>query len=350
MKKEEVLTRLEPIIGLKVRQAEGSGTRIVATAERIGIRPAQGAHFIEMDNNGAQGLARFVGVSWDIVKNLKPETFGNVATELLVKKSSHFGMVMKDGIVIDFLKGGSHNVDTEKALTVMEKVIPDIDYHRAVVEGHNVSVEVVGDKRQPVVRGDLIQAGALIRFSPLGSIAPSIQSYALRLACTNGATSNTILREYKYTGDSGRDGGSTGPGGGGDGDSFWQWFRKSTHDAYGALNEIVTQYQKMIKERISPADRAALLEGMLKQAHISGANAEAVRAMALQNPPTNSYDMLNLLTYATSHILDNPNNIRQAQTVIADYSSEEEHTRICPLCHSKRSQRTAPVIIDAQAN
>ena len=348
MQREEVLQKLEPIIGLKVRQADGRGARVTATAERIGIRPAQGAHFIEMNTNGAQGLAKFIGVSWDLVKNLQPGTFGDVATQILVKKADNFGMVMKDGIVVDFLKGGSHNVDIEKALTVMGKVIPDVDYHRAVVEGHNISLEVVGDKRQPVVRGDLIQAGALVRFSPLGSIAPSIQSYALRLACTNGATSNTILREYKYTGgDGGRDGGSTGPI---DGDSFWQWFRKSTHDAYGALNEIVTQYQAMIKERISPADRAALLEGMLKQAHISGPNAEAVRAMALQNPPTNSYDMLNLLTYATSHILDNPTNIRQAQTVIADYSSEEEHARICPLCHSKRSQRKAPVIIDAQAN
>ncbi len=347
MKREEVLTKLEPIIGLKVRQAESFGTRVVATAERIGIRPGRGAHFLEMDTAGAQGLSNYVGISWEMVKKLKPETFGTVASELMEKKGGDYAMVMKDGVVINFLKGGAHNVDTERALAVVDKTIPDVDYHRAVIDGHSVSLEVVGERRQPVMKGDLIQAGALIRFSPLGSIMPEIQSYALRLACTNGATSNTIFREYKYNGDGGgRDGGSTGPGG----DSFWQWFKKSVHEAYGALNEIVGQYQKMLKERISPADRAALLEGMLKQAHITGVNAEAIRAMALQSPPQNSYDIFNLLTYASSHILDTPQGIRKAQQVIADYSSEEEHSRICPVCHAKRASRKAPVIIDAEAN
>lgn len=342
MQREELLTKLQPIMDLKVRQVtHGAGTRVTATMERVAIRPGQGAHFIEFNDTGIQGMAKFIGISMDITKNLKPETFGAVATDLLNKKNQ-YALVMKDGIVNDVMKGGAHMVDAERALTTIERTVPGTDYNRVIVDGSKVDIEVVGERRQPVVRGDLIQAGALIRFSPVGEVLPTIQSYALRLACTNGATSHDIFREYKYTGGGGG-GDNTGPS-----DSFWPWFRKAVHDAYGALAQIAAQYQRMLKDRVSPQDRATILEGMLRQAQISGSDAEAIRAMALQDPPQNSYDMMNLLSYSTSHLLESPKAIRKAREVIADYSSETEHDRVCPVCHNRRRARRQ--VIDVNPN
>jgi hypothetical protein len=43
-----------------------------------------------------------------------------------------------------------------------------------------LQLEVVGEKTE---------AGVLVRFSPLNILNPGVQAYALRLECTNGATS-----------------------------------------------------------------------------------------------------------------------------------------------------------------
>jgi hypothetical protein len=265
-----------------------------------------------------------------------------VATELLRKKDQ-YGLVYRDDVIQSVVKGGAHMVDADRALTTIERAIPGIDFHRALVDGTKIELEVIGEQETPVVRGDLIKAGAMVRFSPVGDITPQVQAYALRLICTNGATSNTVLREFKYTGGSG-----DGDNGGGT-DNFWGWFKKSVHDAYGSLGEIVKQYQQMLHDRIPANQRALLLEGMLKQAGISGNDANMVRAMALQDPPNNAYDMMNLLSYATSHLLEKPGAIRKAQAVVADYSSEEEHASVCPLCRGARkaTRRDSTAIIEA---
>jgi len=345
MNREEILQRLEPAMNMKVRTVDHApGTRVVATAERVAIRPSQSGRYMEFSEEGVKSLAGFINISWPVAEHLSPDTFGRVATELMQKKNQ-YGLVLRDDVIQGVVKGGSHMVDTDRALTTIERAIPQTDFHRALVDGTKVEIEVVGEQQTPVVRGDLIKAGAMVRFSPVGDIQPFVQSYALRLACTNGATSNTVLREFKFTGGGGGDGD---PGGNTGNGNFWVWFRKSVQDAYGALNAIAEQYRAMIHDRIPADQRAQLLEGMLRQAHITGNDANMIRAMALQNPPTNSYDMMNLLSYATSHLLERPSSIRRAHEVVASYSSENEHAAVCPLCRGRRAARRATnTIIDS---
>lgn len=77
--------------------------------------------------------------------------------------------------------------------------------------------------------------------------------------------------------------------------------------------------------------------GIQREAKISGEDANAVRAMAVDNPPNTSYDLMNLLTHATSHLIEDPKRVAIAQKAVASYTSENEHARVCPVCHIRRN-------------
>jgi len=327
----EVLERMEPLTNTQVRTIDHNPrTRVVVTPDMVTFRPGGGQHHLQMTIPGVQSMTKFIGLPDSIAGKLQPETFGNVATELLNRKN-RYALVTKDGEVTGVAKPQEyHTLNPERVLRSVEQGIRGIEFHRVLIlENFVVSLEVVGERRQAVRSGDLIRAGANISFSPLGTVDPTIQSYALRLICTNGLTSNTILREFHYGGGSG--------GGGGEGDDIWQWFRNSTREAYLALDRIVTQYRKMDKEQVPPDQRAMMLEALLREARISGSDANAIRALAIEEPPETSYDMMNLITQATSHIMEDPQRVRRAQLTVADFTSENEHARVCPVCHSRRN-------------
>lgn len=167
-----------------------------------------------------------------------------------------------------------------------------------------------------------MQAGALVSFSPINTIKPLVQSFVLRMVCTNGMSSKTVLAEFVD--------------GHGEGDDVWQWFRQSVRAAYQSIGKVVDRYQAMVRERIPADQRAGMLEEILRQAGITGKEAEAVRAQAIQDPPRNTYDMMNLITWASSHIIRSPERIQRALNASATFTSESQHATICPLCQTRR--------------
>jgi len=322
----EVLEQLEPVLNTQVREVEHNPrTRVIVTPDMVTFRPGGGAHHIEMTKDGVQSMVNFCGLPMTVAGKLRPETFSDVVTQLLYQKH-RYSLMVKEGAITAISKPQQyHTVNPERALRAIEAGIPHIDFHRVLIlDATTVSLEVLGDRRQAVRRGDLIQAGANITFSPIGTVDPLVQSYVLRLACTNGATDNTIIREFHY-------------GQGGEGDDIWQWFRRSARDAYNSLDRIVERYKEMTSERIRPEDRAMLLEAMLRDAKIIGGDAEAVRAMALERPPETTYEMMNLMTYASSHIIERAPQIRRAQNTGANFAHTHEHRRLCPVCHTHRN-------------
>jgi len=320
----EVLERLESLNNLQVRNIDHNpGTRVRVAGSRVEIRPSQHARAIPISpEGGVESMAKFAGLPADVAQRISPQTFGAVATEMLAYKKD-YGLVIEDGQVVDFGKPRQERIDPQRVVSTIEKAIGnDVDFHKLrMLPNHVANLEVVGVEEKPVVRGDLVRAGAAVTFSPIGGIQPSVEAYVLRLICTNGVTSNTVLREFKF---------------GGEGDSIWQWFRHSVRDAYRAVGPIVDQFQKMGYEAIAPEDRPLLLEGLIKSSRLPAEAAEAVRALALQEPPQNSYQMANLLTYASSHLLEDPVNVRRTQRAAAAYMAETEHRRICPTCHRQR--------------
>lgn len=318
---------MEPVLETQVRTIDhASRTRVMVTPDMVTLRPGSGQHQLEMTKGGVQSLANFCGIPWNLAARLRPETFGTVATELL-SRQERYALMIKEGAITAVTKAGDfHNLNPNRVLSAIEAGIKGVVYHRVLILNNSVvSLEIVGERREPVVEGDLVQAGTQILFSPIGSVNPTVQSYALRLACTNGATHTTILRKFYGSG-----GGDSGGNAGGD---IYNWFKRSSRDAYNSIHPIVERYRKMMAEQVPPSQRALLLEALLGEAKITGPLANAVRAMAIENPPSTSYDLMNLLTHATSHLLENPNKIRQAQEAVADYASATEHARLCPVCH-----------------
>jgi len=79
-----------------------------------------------------------------------------------------------------------------------------------------------------------------------------------------------------------------------------------------------------------------MLEAMLRDARITGEDADAIRARAIEEPPRNTYDLVNLLTWASSHVVREPARIRRIQNTVAAFSNESEHKQVCPICHRAR--------------
>jgi len=323
MDKTEVLEKLQPICQTTMRQVTHTPrTRVVIQPDQVILRPGSGGQLIPMNEKGARAMANFIGMPNALCQSLNPDLFGKVATELLARKE-RYNLLIDQGEIRDFAEyQGVHNLSAERVLTTIEQVIRSAEFHRVTVLGnYSAMVEVVGEQRQAVHKNDLVRAGAMVTFSPISIVRPLVQSYVLRLACTNGMTSKTVLVEYRP---------------GDEGDNIWQWFRQSVRSAYQAMGDIVNRYRKMLQERIPADQRAAMLEAILKEASIVGQDAEAVRARAIEEPPHNTYDLMNLITWASSHIIREPRRIQHALNAVATFTTEKEHAQICPLCHARR--------------
>ena len=318
MNRTEVLEKLQPVMGLKVHEVEhGPRTRLQVTPEEVIFNPGNRSRALTIAPEAVREITNFTGVGERLAKELRPTTFSLLITELLAAKGRYV-LLAKEQQVVGIGKAGQYRpVNAERVLGAIERAIGEsTDYARVSVLSQSVYIEVVGDKQEAVAKGDLVQAGALVAFSPIGIINPSVQTYVRRLTCTNGATANYVLEGYGY----------------GEGDDLWQWFRKSIGRAYRSVGRVTERWQQMAREQVSPAERAAMLEALIKHSRLDKVSAEAVRARALEQPPTSAYDIHQLLTWATSHVVEDAGLRIRAQAVAADFSHEETHARVCPVC------------------
>jgi hypothetical protein len=330
--RDDILKQMAGVAGETIRHVEdSSGARVMIDQEKesLYIRPTRGAHTVEVETKqGLPNILRVVGLPLNIAKNLSPGTFSACLSEML-QHEGNFSMVLADNQVTDIIPFKSRmNLPIERVLNTVEKAMPVQGYNRAmVINPHYIQLEIVGEKTEPVAVGDLVQAGVMLRFSTLNIQQPAVQSYALRLACTNGMTTGGHWNEH------------AGSGGGGEGDDIWQWFRQNVRKSYHALDKVVTGWKRMVEEKIDPKDRAAMLEALIKEAHLNPEAADAIRSMALEDPPTNNWELMNLVTYASSHILTEPKEVVRAQKAASTFIDESQHMAICPVCHAAHPTR-----------
>lgn len=319
-----VLEKLESISHVTTRPVEHNpGTRVLIEPGQVVIRPGSGAHLVPISEDGVKAMTNFVGLPGAVSQQLSPDLFGRVVTELLARKERYNLLLDNDQVKNFGDYRGVRNLPVDRVLTAIEHGMPDCAYHEvSILKNHSVTLQVVGPKQEAVQRGDLMQGGSLISFSPINTVRPLVQSFVLRLACTNGMTSKTVLAEFV--------------GGHGEGDDVWQWFRQSVRAAYQSIGKVVERYQAMVRERIPADQRAGMLEEILRQAGITGKDAEAVRAQAIQAPPRNTYDLLNLVSWASSHIVRSPEKVQRALKAGATFTDASEHASVCPLCHARR--------------
>lgn len=322
MERTAVLEQLEPMLKTKARNVVvNPGTRVIfRDPETAMIMPGKGGRGMDIKEDGIDNMLQFFNVPVGFRKTLKMSTLAQVNNELLSKKEA-FMVITEDGLVTGFAKSGTYKpINFERALKTIDQAADGVDYNRAFpIDNKTVQLEVITAQEVPVHRGDLIKAGAMVQMSPLGITTPMVQSFAVVLACTNGATTNNVLDDFSYGSD-------------GDGNLF-SWLRKSVRKSFRAVQKIGEAWRKMGEENILPEERAMVLEAMIKEAKLPPEIAEAVRARAIANPPETAYDVMNHITYASSHLLEVPRDIIRAQRAVAQFNDESQHSRLCPVCH-----------------
>lgn len=307
---------------LMVRQSEEDGIEMA-------LRPSSGAKVIELSPEAVEILPSFAGYPKDFYKELPPELLGKVITTLLEGKEEYTLLLGRDRRVHDFSTKPVQVIAPHKVLGVVEKILgkEDVRYPRCALMSRNtVLLEAIGIQETPVVAGDLVRAGVQIVFNPLGlGVAPRVEAYALRMWCTNGATSSTAFREFEF-------------GRGGEGDDIWQWFRKSIRAGVRAFDKVIGEYRNLASQNIAPEHRAEILQGLINRAGLKRIEtAIHAHVLALPEPPRTAYDLFNVMTYATTHMVREPEQILKARQATADFAAEPTHSRYCPVCNRQRN-------------
>lgn len=336
MNREEVMTQLETISGLRVWDIPHNAHIKVAVAQRKDVMSFHvgGGKPIDVPEDVVGRLLGFAGVPGSMVEKLRPSTLGQAVAECLEHKRA-YSLILNGSQMTDIVPYQERKaMPPERVVRTVEQIVTEPNYHRLnLLRDHSVNMEIVGADEKPVARGDLVRAGISLTFSPIGVIAPEVESYALRLACTNGMTSTLGIAQYKFNG-----------GGDGDGNqNIWNWLRTSMRGAFKSFSHVVEGWQQLMNEGIPPDHRAAVLEGLIRQAKLPRLVAEEVEARALADPPSNAWDAMNLITWASSHRLEGTD-VLHARRAMARYASSITHREVCPLCHagSIRVRRPQP--------
>lgn len=316
------MEQIAPLCNRRVKKVEHSShTKVVVSPENVTLRVGRG-NLLNLTKEGLKSLETFTGVPKAFEKALSADSFGRLATELLDRKET-YDVITLENEVVGFDKHMPHRcLDAERVLKAIESGITgDVEYHKAHLMGNTVKLEILGADQKPVIKNDLVRAGAFIKFSPIGEVQPTVQSFVCRLVCTNGMVSTDFLQEFSYIG--------------GEGDNIWQWFRQNVRTAYNGYTHLVDRYQEMANEKIKPADVPMLLAQLLKEAGIrsGSAIAEGIHAEIHANPPRNTWELIQPITFAYSHLMEDGAQIERAQNTIAKFTGQEgSHARTCPTC------------------
>ena len=318
MKRSDVEQVLAPVMGLSVAKLEMPARVVVADNGDMILQ--SGDVISELSDNARAGLLQRSKVAGGVVNRLSATTASTVMTELLGSIGAT-SVLYNRGEVQGFANQGRYRmVDTTMVLNSIEDALgSDMEVHRVGIRPNNdVRLEILGDMEYEAVKGDMIRAGTMVQYNPVGLSHPRVQSYGLRLVCTNGATATDVLRSYALTGDN---------------DDLGQWFQKSVRVSYDGLGDTVGRWRELQEDDISATDRPLILGSLAQRARLRGPVRDAFWARATEAPPENAYDMLNLLTWMSSHVITDPQQVARMQDVGAEFVDEQLHNKHCPTCH-----------------
>jgi len=278
---------------------------------------------LELTEKTVTQLVDYLRIPAHIRDGITMETLEVIMQELL-PQSAPFTIIYrgKKAEQITREEAKYHRVVPERLIAVIDEKIPEAAVQRIVVGEDWAKLEVVSECNDaPVVVGDVVRAGVMVNFSPIGTVKPTVQSYVMRLVCLNGMSTLHSYDQYgaKYKGD-------------GD-ESFTNWLGDRVVHAYGEFAHVVESCKKLQGTKILEENRALMLAGLLKQASLGKDIDEMIKADAIEDPPENEWDLVNLLTRATSHHVTDPLDIGWGMWIASKFASEDHHMKMCPACH-----------------
>ena len=264
---------------------------------------------------------RHLGFSNAMAKRLAATTASQVASELLRQKGEVTALTRYDELLGMAPKGRYKELPVDLVLEVIQQNLGDagtVDCNRAMIlPKYGVRLEMIGDTEHEVVKGDLIRAGVMVEFNPVGLTNPVVQSFGVRLVCTNGMTSNQVLESYSMTADV---------------ENTREWLRQSVTKAYTGLADAVQRWRMMAGTAVTPTDRTLILGGIARDAKLNAKEQTALFTKAAEEPPETAYDVLNLATWVTSHVMTQPQRVIRAQNAVARFVQEDTAHKYCPTC------------------
>ena len=313
----ELMTNLHEITGLQVRTVSDQATVALAPAKQV-MALRDGLDEFVVEGDAYLNALKYVGFSKAMANRLSAQTASMVATELIQNKGRSTALI-RDGQLLSVVSKGRYKaLPVDTVVETVESVLGEVDYHRAlVIPPYGARLEIVGQREHEVVKGDIVRAGVVIDFNPIGLTNPMVSTYGLRLVCTNGMTANTVFDTYMMTEDV---------------VDTRAWMAQTVSDAYESLDDTVQEWRSMAGFTVSPSDRSLLLGGFIKDARLTGKEQTALLSKATDETPETAFDVLNLLTWLSSHVIQDPTRVRRAQNVAARFIEDEVYHRNCPTC------------------
>ena len=323
----EVVAVLDSVVGLGIQQLED--VEIETLPDGVLSLVTGGDEFMLRGKPRASFL-KTLGVTPKIMNRLTRDTSTTMLNELY-DHSGHVSIIHDGSEAKSFVPNGRYtSIPVEFVLTCINEAIGPsvVNYEKAhVYPNYDVRLEVSGGNESRVITdakkdvGDMVKGGAIVHFNPLGITDPYVQTYGQRLVCTNGMTSTEVMRSYEL--------------GNSDGENYSTliaWMRDSVREAYTSIGEAVNKWTRLADDKLAPQDRPLLIGAIAKDAKLKGNAAEAFMARAMEEPPESSYDVLNLLTWLSSHVQEDPDAIQRAQNVAANFADARLHGKYCPTC------------------
>ncbi len=331
MDRNAVLEKLQPYEDIRPREVTATARVEVAdTPSGFAFKPTRGARLIDIGEAGLPALYKRTGIPNTLANRVSNETVAKLATEVLTTQGEH-SVLVNNGEAVDFADSSKYRrIPADRMLANIERGIPadgSVEYTRLLhLPNQTVQLEVVGPAELAVARGDIIRPGVNVRFSSTGLTAPEISPHNLRLICTNGLTSYGMGQSYSFTG-------GEGEGNGNGNGNLWNWVRRTVRDTYRQVP--IDRFREMEQTPVSDEERVQMVEALIRRQRLNSSAAAAVRARALQFPPQNIWEVFNLGTWASSHLIPDtePRQVIRAQVAASDFVTEDTHSRVCPTCN-----------------
>lgn len=323
MDQMELLRELDPILDLGVVNVAGDSTVEMTPNRELFLNSGGSAYHLQ--EQARQSFLKRVSIPVGIVNRLSPTTATQVLDELHRGRGLATAVIQEgSGAMLGFAPQGEYQaLPVPDVLEGIERALgTDVEYHRAhVLPNWDVRLEVVGATETAVKVGDLVRSGVAVQFSPIGITNPQVQAYALRLACTNGMTATTVLEQFALNQEEDQN-----PV------EVRNWLRDVVAQAYASVPKASEQWAQLAEEPITAAERPLYLGALAREARLQGPGAAALWARATEEPPETAWDVLNLMTWLSSHALSDPQQIVRAQEVSADWVNQVLHRKHCPTC------------------
>ena len=322
MDKEQLINILSPVADLKVNNISGNARFEFTNEGNLYVRTP--THEYALDKGGRKDLFKYIGFNDKLAKRLSIGLANQAVTELYQRGGETSALVREDNEIVGFAPVGRYrSVPVPAMIDNIETAIGSgVEYNRGMLmPNFDTRIEVVGDKQEQVQQGDYVRGGVAVRFNPLGITNPLIQTFGLRLICTNGLTAHTVLESYEL----GMDKDITNS-------ELFEWVQDTVSDAYQSIENTAIKWRAMAQDKINPADRPQLIGSLARNARLRGEQATALWAQATEEPPETAWDVANLMTWLSSHVLENDEQVVRVQDTVAMFVDEQHHTRFCPTC------------------